>query len=177
MRRLTDRVRLDQFMHALAQATREPTTVYFTGGATALLHGFRAATIDIDIKIVPNRGDLLREISRLKEELEVNVELASPDLFLPVSSGWNRRSPLIERIGTVTYRHFDLVAQALGKIERGHERDLRDVADLVARGLVAPEEIRAELDEVESELYRYPAVDPVSLRASVERVLGELEGT
>lgn len=159
-------------MALLGRERTEPVTVYLTGGATAVLHGFREATVDIDIKVEPDRGDLLRRIPAIKEELEVNVELASPDLFIPVSAGWEDRSPLVEVVGSVTFRHFDLVAQALAKIERGHERDLADVRDLLAAGLVAPQAIRAELDRVEGDLYRYPAIDPPSLRRSVDEVLG-----
>ena len=39
--------------------------VYLTGGATAVLHGWRESTIDIDIKVVPDSDDLLREIPRV----------------------------------------------------------------------------------------------------------------
>lgn len=176
MRRLTDRERLRRFMHRIGESTDQPTTVYLTGGATAVLHGFRDATVDVDIKIDPDRGDVLRAVPAIKEELEVNVELASPDLFLPVSEGWQRRSPIIDTVGTVEFRHFDLVAQALGKIERGHEQDRSDVADLLARGLVTPDQIRTELDRIEPDLYRFPAVDPASLRAAVERTLGQTAG-
>jgi hypothetical protein len=31
------------------------TRIYFTGGATAVLYGWRASTIDVDLKIVPDR--------------------------------------------------------------------------------------------------------------------------
>ena len=103
----------------------------------------------------------------------MNVELASPDLFIPVSEGWPDRSPVVEAHGSVTYRHFDLVAQALAKIERGHERDRSDVADLLGSGLVTASEIRAELDRIEPELYRYPAIDPTTLRRAVEEILAE----
>lgn len=171
MRRLTDLARLRSFMARLADSTRQPTTVYFTGGATALLAGFRDATIDIDIKIDPDRGDVLRAIPAIKEELEVNVELASPDLFIPVSDGWEDRSPLVDRVGAVAYRNFDLVAQALAKIERGHERDRRDVRDLLAGGLVTPDAIRAEWARIRDDLYRYPAIDPTSLAASIDEAL------
>lgn len=41
MRRLTDLARLRSFMARLADSTRQPTTVYFTGGATALLENRR----------------------------------------------------------------------------------------------------------------------------------------
>jgi Nucleotidyltransferase of unknown function (DUF6036) len=176
MRRLTDLARLRQFMSRLGRGTREPTTVYFTGGATALLHGFRETTIDIDIKIEPDRGDLLGQIPAIKEELQVNVELASPDLFIPVSAGWEERSPLVTTVDAVTFRHFDPVAQALAKIERGHERDLRDVRDLAAGGHVRPHDLRAEFDRIEPELYRFPAIDPASMRRAVEHTLAELEG-
>lgn len=175
MRRLTDRARLERFMALLGRGSREATTVYLTGGATAVLQGFRDATVDIDIKIEPDPADLLRRIPRIKEELEVNVELASPDLFIPVSDGWEGRSPLVETVGAVTFRHFDPVAQALAKIERGHERDISDVRDLIAAGLATPQAIRAELERIEPELYRYPAVDPPSLRAAVDEMLGPFE--
>jgi hypothetical protein len=171
VRRLTDRARLTRFMRSLGQATVEPTTVYLTGGATAVLHGFRDATVDVDISIDPDRGDLLRAVPALKEELELNVELASPDLFIPVSEGWQDRSPLIDTVGRVEFRHFDLVAQVLAKIERGHEQDLRDVRDLIGGGHVDPAAVRAELGRIEPELYRFPAVDPATLRSAVEAAL------
>jgi len=95
------------------------------------------------------------------------VELASPDLFLPVRPGWEDRSPWELSEGPLTVRHFELVAQALGKIERGHDRDLSDVAALLRRGLVTPAALRIELAPVEPELYRFPAVDPPSLRRAV----------
>ena len=142
-----------------------------TVGATALLEGFRDATIDIDIKIDPDRGDVLRALPAIKEALGVNIELASPDLFIPVSDGWESRSPLVDRVGAVTYRNFDLAAQALAKIERGHERDQRDVQDLLAAGLVTPEAIRAEWTRIRDDLYRYPAIDPASLAANIDQAL------
>ena len=44
------------------------------GGATAVLHGWRASTIDVDLKLVPDDDALLRALPRLKEELHVNLE-------------------------------------------------------------------------------------------------------
>ena len=45
---------------------------------------------------------MLRAIPALKERLQINVELASPDQFIPVPRGWEERSPIISRIGRVT---------------------------------------------------------------------------
>ncbi len=78
MRGLTDREVLDRFMTALGKAGHEPTRVYFAGGATAVLFGWRSSTIDIDLELVPDRDELLRAIVDLKERLRINVELAAP---------------------------------------------------------------------------------------------------
>lgn len=53
MRELTDADRLRRFMQALgAEADRE-ARVYLTGGATAVLLGWRRTTIDADIAVFP----------------------------------------------------------------------------------------------------------------------------
>jgi hypothetical protein len=43
-----------------------------------------------------------------------------PDDFIPVPDGWQDRSAFIAQEGLLSFRHFDFVAQALAKIERGH---------------------------------------------------------
>ena len=98
----------------------------------------------------------------------MNVELASPDQFNPVPAGWEQRSPVVARIGRVTVHHYDLVAQALAKIERGHGRDLADVDAMLARGLISGAEVRAMFARMEPELYRFPALDPPSFRRAVD---------
>lgn len=57
--------------------------LYLTGGATAVLEGWRDATVDIDVRFEPDSDAALSRIKDLKEELAVNVELASPLDFLP----------------------------------------------------------------------------------------------
>jgi hypothetical protein len=44
--------------------------------------GRRASTIDVDIHIVPDDDCLLRALPELKEDLEMNVELACPAHFI-----------------------------------------------------------------------------------------------
>jgi hypothetical protein len=168
MRELADSTRIERFMRELGRAVRVDGRVYFTGGATAVLYGWRDTTIDIDIKLIPDRDEILREIPRLKEQLDLNVELASPADFIPLPKGWEDRSPLIRREGTVSFHHFDPVAQALSKAERGHEQDLEDVRELIARGLVNPAEALIQFEAIEPELYRFPAIEPVSFREAIE---------
>jgi hypothetical protein len=171
MRELADANRIERFMKELGRSVREEGRVYFTGGATAVLYGWRASTIDVDIKLVPDREEVLRVIPRLKEELNLNVELAAPSDFIPLPSGWEGRSPLIRREGKAFFHHFDPVAQALAKIERGHDQDLQDVREMIARGLVDPVEALAHFDAIEPELYRFPAIDPASFRYAAEEAL------
>ncbi|HET7046603.1 MAG TPA: hypothetical protein VFI37_17285, partial [Gaiellaceae bacterium] len=72
-------------MRALGLATRGEHTVYLVGGATAVLEGWRESTVDIDVALAdPATADeLLRALPAIKDELEVNVELASPADFVP----------------------------------------------------------------------------------------------
>ena len=157
-------------MVALARHATSDVDVYLVGGTTAVLVGWRPATIDIDLVIRPESDALLRAIPELKERLHLNVEFASPDLFIPLPAGWEQRSPIVTRIGRVTFRHFDLVAQALAKIERGHARDMVDVQAMLARGLITASDVRAQFARIESELYRFPAIDPPSFRCAVDAV-------
>ena len=112
----------------------------------------------------------MREIPRLKEQLNLNVELAAPSDFIPVLAGWEERSPLIRKEGKLSFHHFDPVAQALAKAERGHEQDLLDVKEMITSGLVDPADALAQFEAIESELYRFPAIDPDSFRKSVEEL-------
>ena len=101
MRGLADAERLRRFLRELAAAAETDVAVYLTGGATAVLLGWRDTTIDADILIVPEHDSVYRALPRLKEELRLNVEIASPAHFIPELSGWRERSLLIERIGSV----------------------------------------------------------------------------
>lgn len=169
MRGLTDRQKLLLFMRRAGAAAQESTRIYLTGGASALLLEWRATTVDIDLRIEPDRGDVLRAIPRLKEELQVNVELAAPDDFIPELPGWRERSPFIAREGHVDFHHYDFYGQALSKLERGHGRDLTDVAAMADRGLITPPKLVAYFELIEPQLFRYPAIDPASFRRAVER--------
>ena len=171
MRALADGDRIHRFMRALGAASPADARVYFTGGATAVLHGWRTSTIDVDIRIVPEHDALFRAIPQLKEQLQLNVELASPDHFIPVKDGWEDRGPFVSREGLVSFHHFDLYAQALSKIERGHAQDVEDVREMLRRGLVDRTGLTAYFDEIAPRLYRYPAIDPATFSQAVADVI------
>lgn len=158
---------------ALAEVAREDVTLYLTGGATAVVEGWRPTTIDVDIRLEPDSDALMRRIVSAKSELDINVELASPPDFIPELPGWRERSPSVLREGRITVRHFDLYSQALSKIERGFAKDLDDVAAMIGAGLVDPPRLGELFEEIEAGLHRYPAIDAGAFRRSVRRALGE----
>ncbi|MGI8946000.1 MAG: DUF6036 family nucleotidyltransferase [Thermoleophilaceae bacterium] len=172
MRARADEKRIRALARELARVAREETTLYLTGGATAVLEGWRMTTIDVDIRLEPDSDHLLRRIALLKEELNLNVELASPPDFIPELPGWRERSPFAFSEGKVQVRHFDPYSQALSKIERGFAHDLDDVAAMLASGLVEPARARELFEQITPELFRYPAIDPGSFRDKVARTLG-----
>ena len=174
MRQLTDAVRLREFMRLLGRRTRAAGRVYLVGGACAVLLDWRSTTIDIDLDLDPGLDALLREIPAIKEDLQVNIELASPAHFIPELPGWRDRSPFVIREGTIDFHHYDFYAQALSKIERAHTRDVGDVREMAARGLIEPARLAGFFDLIAPNLYRYPAIDARSFRSAVERVAGEL---
>jgi hypothetical protein len=174
MRRKVTRETLQQFMEELAAAARSPGKVYFTGGATALLLGFRDQTIDVDLKLDPEPEGAFEAIAALKDRLDLNVELASPDDFIPTEADWRERSAHIATIGPVQYFHYDFSLQALSKIERGHAQDLEDVRSLLRGGYVTAGGLRTRLAQIEPGLLRYPAIDPTRFKQQVEGFLAEI---
>ncbi len=171
MRGLADEARIRRFMRELGRAVRQPAQVYLTGGATAVLSGWRASTIDVDLALVPDDDATLRAMADLKESLAINVELAAPSDFIPVRAGWQDRSPFVAQEGLLTFRHFDFESQALAKAERSHAQDVADVREMLRRRLVTPASLRSALEAIVPQMYRYPAVDPARFRQNLETIL------
>jgi hypothetical protein len=162
-------------MKELGRRVRREGKVYLAGGATAVLLGWRQATLDLDLAVDAEVDDVvLREIPRLKEELQINVELASPADFIPELPGWRERSLLICREGPLHFFHYDLYAQALAKIERGHAMDQVDVRELFRRKLVDRDKLQGLFEQIVPQLYRFPAIDLAGFQRAVERVLSEI---
>jgi hypothetical protein len=174
MRGETDRAKIEAFMSGLAERVRGPGRIYFTGGGTAVLYGWRATTIDLDLKADPEPPGLFEAIAELKESVDLNVELASPDDFIPALPGWRDRSIFIARRAKLDFYHYDLYSQALAKLERGHDRDLADVRAMLARKLITPTLLRELFGAIKPQLIRYPAVDPKVLHAAVVALIEEV---
>ncbi len=174
MRNRLDRERLDEVMRHLGGAAREPVRVYLTGGATAVLLGWRDSTLDLDFRIEPERSGVLGHIPALKELLQVNLEPASPQDFLPELPGWRDRALFIRQEGRTTFLHYDFYAQTLAKIERGHTQDVADVRSLLASGLVDRARLRELFEAIVPEIDqdpRWAAIDLPGFRRAFDEAL------
>jgi hypothetical protein len=176
VRERADAERIERLAKEVGRVVPPGTRMYLTGGATAVLEGWRESTVDIDVRFEPDADAALERIRDLKEELAVNVELASPLDFLPALPGWHERSRFRLRHGNLEVFDFDPYSQALSKLERGLELDLADVRSMVDAGQVHPVRLRELFEAIEPELYRFPAVNPATLRAAVESLVNGATG-
>jgi hypothetical protein len=172
MRPPVDASRIRELARHLGRVAHDRVRIYLTGGATAVLEGWRQTTIDVDLRFEPEADELLRELPVLKERLGINIELASPPDFIPELPAWRERSPLVFREGKVDVHHFDPYSQALSKVERGFTHDLEDVGAMIAHGLVDPARLYELFRAIESELYRYPAIDPSAFARRLRQTIG-----
>jgi hypothetical protein len=107
--------------------------------------------------------------------LDINIELASPQDFLPQLPGWRDRSVFIGRQGEISFYHYDFTAQALSKLSRGYNRDIDDVRAMYEQKLFTLEKLRDCFNEIEPELIRFPALDPDLLRNKIEQFVDRCE--
>lgn len=140
--------------------------VYIVGGGTAVLEGWRAATIDADL--CADHDEVFRDVQEIKERLRLNIEFVRPEQFVPPLAGSDNRHLFIERVGEVDFSHYDPYAQLLSKVVRGFRKDLLDAACFVESGMVDPEEFHELVEAIPASAYaRYPALSPESVRGAV----------
>jgi len=175
MRSNVDSQKIAQLMEALGKEARGSGCIYFTGGASALLIGWRNSTVDIDIRLDPEPSGIFQAIAKLKQELNINIELASPQDFLPPLPGWRDRSVFIGKRGQISFYHYDFTAQALSKLSRGFDRDIKDVKAMYDQKLFSLTNLRDCFEAIAPELIRFPSLNPDVLRNRVENFIERFE--
>jgi hypothetical protein len=166
MRPPIDRLRVHYFLVKLGIEFRHPARLYLVGGTTLVYEGLREQSLDIDISYEvadEHEAEFAQVIRRLKDELQINVEQASPGDFIPLPSGWKERAKHVGRFGQVDVFHFDLYSTALSKIERGREGDYQDVLALLRSGQIDMGELRQAFDNI------MPRVERESLKRNPDR--------
>lgn len=169
MREELTRDRLISLMKELARTAPRGGTyrVYLLGGGTAVYLGWRRSSIDVDI--FSDQQDVFRDIQAIKERLNVNIEFARPEDFVPPLKGTPDRHVFVETIGRISFYHYDPYAQLLSKVVRGFQRDLDDAGEFMRSGMADPERFRKLVAAIPDSAYtRYPSLS----RRGVEDAVG-----
>ncbi len=127
MRQRVGQQEIEQFLVQVGR-TRQPGRLYLTGGAALVHRGIRPGqTLDIDIQITADPANLTAQVAQLKQQLNINIEFASPGDFIPLPTQWETRSQFIKRYNHVDVFYFDWYSLALSKMQRANRQDVVDV--------------------------------------------------
>jgi hypothetical protein len=169
------RERLDALMRELARTAprRGTQRVHFVGGATAVLFGWRDSSLYAELHA--DDEFVFHDVQGVKQRLDVNIEFARPEQFVPPLPGTSERHVLVETHGSVSFFHYDPYAQVFSKLVRGLDRDLADARSFVRSGMVEPRRLLALVRAVPSSAYaRYPRLAPGPVLAAVEAFVAQM---
>lgn len=152
---------IDRFLNALGKNFRKSGRLYLAGGAALVHMGIRSgSTMDIDVTIetaeAADEDEMVLAIRRIVEQMQVNVEFASPGDFIPLPSQWMAQAKFVGRYGQVDVFYFDFYSLALSKISRGSDRDLIDIKLLLQQKLITWEGLDAASNEIVPRMGKRP---------------------
>lgn len=174
MREQVTRERLVLLMKELARRAprRGAYRVYFVGGGTAVYLGWRRSSIDVDL--YSDREVVFRDIQEIKERLNINIEFARPEDFVPPLPETAGRHVFIATVGAITFYHYDPYAQFFSKVARGFQRDLDDGREFIRSGMVDPRKLRSLLAEIPNSAFaKYPSLSREGIEDAIETFLAE----
>lgn len=135
--------------------------------------GWRESTVDVDL--YADDDAVFRDVQALKERLHVSIEFARPEQFVPPLAGSESRHVFIDKVGRVTFHHYDPYAQLLSKVLRGFARDLQDAFGLISSGMVDGERFRSLVRAIPKAAYaKYPHLSPDAVIAAVDAFLADV---
>ncbi len=175
MREELTRERLISLMKELARTAPRGGTyrVYLVGGGTAVYLGWRRSSIDV--VLFSEQQAVFEDIQTIKERLNVNIEFARPEDFVPPQNGTLNRHIFVDTIGSIAFYLYDPYAQLLSKVVRGFQRDLEDAREFVRRGMVDPKRFRSLVAAIPNSAYaRYPSLSRGGVEEAVETFLTKL---
>jgi hypothetical protein len=144
--------------------------VYFVGGGTAVYSGWRESTIDADLS--SDDDAIFRDVQGIKERLQLNIEFARPEDFVPPLGGSGDRHVFIDTIGRVGFYHYDPYSQLLSKVVRGFNRDVQDAENFIRSGMVDPQLFLTLVRRIPDRSYaKYPALSRQGVLDAVEGFL------
>jgi uncharacterized nucleotidyltransferase DUF6036 len=156
MRQHVGRQGIEQFLVEVGRI-RQPGRLYLVGGAALVHAGIRSGqTLDIDIHITVDPTNLTAHIAQLKQQLNMNIEFASPGDFMPLPAQWETRSQFIKRYNQVDAFYFDWYSITLSKAQRANPQDIIDMQLLTQQGFVDVIALDGYYQEVLNKIGRPP---------------------
>ncbi|HLG75653.1 MAG TPA: DUF6036 family nucleotidyltransferase [Ktedonobacteraceae bacterium] len=148
MRQRVGKQEIERFLVQVG-CTRQLGRLYLTGGAALFHRGILPGqTVDIDIQVTIDPGNLMAQIVQLKQKLSINIKFVSPGDFIPLPTQWEARSQFLQRYDQVDVFYFDWYSIALSKTQRGNELDIADVHALIDQGYVDVNELDQSYQDV-----------------------------
>ena len=175
MREELTRERLISLMKELARTAprRGAYRVHLVGGGTAVYLGWRRSSIDVDL--FSDQQGVFRDIQRIKERLNMNIEFARPEDFVPPLKGTPDRHVFIDTIGSISFYHYDPYAQLLSKVVRGFQRDIDDAREFVHSRMADPKRFQVLVAAIPDSAYaRYPSLSRSGVERAVDTFLTEV---
>jgi hypothetical protein len=163
-RRPATRARIELFLRELGRRFRGGGRLYLVGGTQMVYLGYRQQTEDVDymVHLEGDHQEFVAAVRSLIRELDLSVEPAGPGDFIPLPRGWEERSAFVGRYGGLDVFTFDPISTGLAKIERGTNRDIEDVLQLVRSGIIRLPELSAAFREI------LPRLETESVRVDEE---------
>jgi hypothetical protein len=154
MRPKVDKARIEDFLKNLGRNFRKSGRLYLVGGAALVHSGVRSgSTLDIDVEIAgENEGEMIDAIRQLIQQMNINVEFASPGDFMPLPKHWLTQSQYVGRYGAIDVFYFDFYSIALSKMQRGSDLDINDVKLLLQQRVITLEGLDSAYQEVFAQL-------------------------
>lgn len=181
MRQRTDQARLTSFLNALGRRVRRPIRFYLVGGSVLIDLGLRVSTLDIDYVADADNPAALAELEQairtLKDELDVNVELASPADFLPIPPSVLGRSRFVAQYGQLSVYYYHLASLVIAKAARGLEQDLADAERLIRAGEVDWSDVEATWWEVRASPTGWLRHEPATVEQRLDLLRQRLDRT
>lgn len=106
-----------------------------------------------------DEDEMITAIRRIVEQMQINVEFASPGDFIPIPTQWVAQAKYIGRYGSIEAFYFDFYSLALSKIARGSDRDLINVKLLVQQKVITLEGLDATYKEVLPRMGKRPYIN------------------
>lgn len=168
-----------EFLSRLGEVYQGEGTLYLLGGSAMCLLGSPRQTEDIDYTFASTEEldmGLEASINQLAGEMQLDMELAPIDEFIPLPIDADKRHQLIGRYGKLTVYTYDPYSIALSKVSRGFDSDLEDVLFLLNRGMIEMSRLEVFVTAAIPEALGFD-IDPQEMKqylAEVQRMSGDI---